>query len=514
MLVHASSRIAKGNCASSFVTELCLLKVLLLLGTITATTTSAFSQTPTAISLTVTSSGNSVTSIAAGAMVTLTASVSAGSTVIRQGQVNFCDAGATYCTDSHLLGTAQVTSAGHAQLRLRPAAGNYSYKAAFIATPRTTVSYSASTSGVANLSVSGRVATATTIGQSVSGDYTLTATVVGFTKSPTLSAPGGIVSFLDTTTSNSVLGMGTLSSGSGPAWVNVSNPGVGTLPSGVLSGDFNGDGNLDLAVGINTVSGSGALSASILLGDGHGNFTSAPGSSVAGGGVPAAVADFNQDGIPDLLLSNGSNGSLDVALGNGDGTFAQAAGSPLISNYGVSPVAVADFSGDGIPDIAAAGGYYLIVWLGNGDGSFTQVSLSNSLAAPNLAAMVVGDFNGDGTPDLAGGGETVSVYLGNGDGTFRPGTSFVVTTVHSGIAPNLATGDFNGDGKLDVAVPIPFSGVITILLGNGDGTFQAAASSSTVGQWASRVAGGISMGTAYRTFLSMLKLVSQTSSFF
>ena len=491
MPVHASSRIGKGKCPPSPVSQLVVLKILLFLGTIIVTSTSAFSQTSTATSLALTSGGNSVTSIPAGAMVTLTASVSAGSTVVSQGQVNFCDAAATYCTDTHLLGTAQLTSAGQAQLHLHPAVGNYSYKAVFLARPRTTVAYSSSTSGVINLTVSGKLSTATIIAQSgASGDYTLTATVLGFTKSPTLSTPGGVISFLDTTTNNSVLGMGTLAAASGPAWVNVSSPGVGSLPNGVLAGDFNGDGNLDLAVGINTVSGSGALSASILLGDGQGNFTSAPVSSVAGGGVPAAVADFNQDGVPDLLLSNASTGTLVVALGNGDGTFAQAAGSPLISNYGVFPVAIADFNGDGIPDIAAGGGYYLIIWLGKGDGTFTQVPISSSLAAPNLAAMIVGDFNGDGIADLAGGGETVSVYLGKGDGTFMPGKDFVVTTVHSGIAPNLTAGDFNGDGKLDVAVPIPFSGVIAILLGNGDGTFQAAASNPTVGQWANRVAVG------------------------
>jgi hypothetical protein len=488
MSAQGSLNIANSNRVSNVFRRFHLLKISLLLGTIIATCMSSLSQTATTTSLTLISGGNSVTSIIAGAMITLTASVSAGSTVLRQGQVNFCDATATYCTDIHLLGTAQLTSSGRAQLHLRPARGNYSYKAVFLGTPRTKVPFAPSTSDTANLKVNGKVATATIISQSgASDDYSLTAALLAFAKSQTLAAPSGTVSFLDTTTSNSVMGTATLNPVSGPAWVNSSNPAVGNTPSGVVTGDFNRDGNLDLAIGINTVAGS---SVSLLLGDGDGNFTPAPGDSLIPGGVPLAVADFNQDGIPDLLLSNGFSGSLTVVLGNGDGSFSQAAGSPLISNYGVNPVAVADFNGDGIPDIAAGGAYYLIIWLGNGDGTFAELPLSNSLVEPNVNGMVVGDFNGDGIPDLAGGGETVSVYFGNGDGIFTPGPTTVVTTVHSGIPANLTTGDFNGDGKLDIALPIPFSGVIAVFLGNGDGTFQPATNNPTVGLWANRIATG------------------------
>lgn len=126
-------------------------------------------------------------------------------------------------------------------------------------------------------------------------------------------------------------------------------------------------------------------------------------------------------------------------------------------------------------------------------GFLTSFSLLESRLAPrpaNLNAMIVGDFNGDGMPDLAGGGETVSVYFGNGDGTFTPGPTIVVTTIHSGIPVNLTASDFNRDGKLDLAVPISFSGVIAIYLGNGDGTFQHAPVNPIVGQWANRIAVG------------------------
>ena len=85
--------------------------------------------------------------------------------------------------------------------------------------------------------------------------------------------------------------------------------------------------------------------------------------------------------------------------------------------------------------------------------------------------MVVGDFNGDGHADLAVANvkdNSVSVLLGNGDGTFRPASRFA-----TGVGPSgLAIGDFNGDGKPDLAVADSVGGTVTILLGQGDGTFQ------------------------------------------
>src|SRR5271169_1272885 len=353
MSAQTNLEVAGPNCLGNLACRFYLLKLASFFWIIVATCLSALAQTATTTSLTLTSGGNSITSINAGTMITLTASVAAGSTVIKQGQVNFCDATATYCTDVHLLGTSQITSSGVAKFNLRPATGSYSYKAVFLGTPKTVVRYSRSASSSANLTVTGKVATATAIAQSgTSGDYTLTASVLGFTNSQALPTPGGNVSFLDTTTNNSVLDMTSLNPAAGPGWVNESSPAIGHTPGSIVTGDFNGDGNLDIAVSINTVQGS---SVSVLLGDGQGNFTPVSGNSMIAGGEPLAVADFNQDGIPDLLLSDGSSGSLTIVLGNGDGTFRQAAGSPLISNYGVNPVAVADFNGDGIPDIAAGG---------------------------------------------------------------------------------------------------------------------------------------------------------------
>src|ERR1700723_4462649 len=93
----------------------------------------AWASQATATTLSHTSCGNAVSSISGGTVFTLTATVQAGATALTLGQVNFCDDTAASCTDIHLLGTAQLTSAG-AVLRIRPSPGNHSYKAIFLGT--------------------------------------------------------------------------------------------------------------------------------------------------------------------------------------------------------------------------------------------------------------------------------------------------------------------------------------------------------------------------------------------
>src|SRR5215467_13444938 len=141
-------------------------KILMVVLTL-ATSGSALGQTVTTTSLTVTSGGNGVSTISAGTMITLAASVVAGSSAVTRGQVNFCD-GAAYCTDIHLLGTAQLNNAGQAQLNLRPGAGGYSYRAIFAGTATTATPYAGSTSNTATLTVTGAgmIPTLTTISQS------------------------------------------------------------------------------------------------------------------------------------------------------------------------------------------------------------------------------------------------------------------------------------------------------------------------------------------------------------
>ena len=141
-------------------------------------------------------------------------------------------------------------------------------------------------------------------------------------------------------------------------------------------------------------------------------------------------------------------------------------------------IAVADVNLDGKLDLVIANttsgsttGQTVTVLMGNGDGSFRAPVSYATGTSPY--AVVVADFNGDGKPDLAvanGGSNTVSILRGNGDGTFAAAVNYATGSYPDG----LAIGDFNGDGKLDLAVVNDYSSNVSIFLGNGDGTFGAA----------------------------------------
>jgi hypothetical protein len=148
----------------------------------------AESKIATTTKLALTTNSGTATSVASGTVVTLTATVTPASGAIKAGQVNLCDASSKYCTDIHLLGTAQLTSAGMAVFKLRPGIGTHSYKAAFAGTN----SEAASSSRSSTLTVTGTYPTATTIAQAgIPNNYSLTATVTGVANLPTLPAPWG-----------------------------------------------------------------------------------------------------------------------------------------------------------------------------------------------------------------------------------------------------------------------------------------------------------------------------------
>jgi len=310
-----------------------------------------------------------------------------------------------------------------------------------------------------------------------------------------LASPTGTVSFLVTSNGNSVLGTAALGTGaSALGWLNSQTPPTGSGPSSVVVGDFNGDGIPDLAVANAGSTSTYEYYLTILLGNGDGTFTATAASPLTGA-YPSSIAagDFNGDGIPDLAVADYVYETLTILLGNGDGTFTATAVSPATGN-GPASVAVGDFNGDGIPDLAVANYYSntVTILLGNGDGTFTGTTVN---LAPGGApiSLAVGDFNGDGKADLAVANyedDTVTILLGKGDGTFTATTESPAT----GTDPfSVAVGDFNGDGKADLAVANKNdgnAGTLTILLGNRDGTFTPTAASPATGNGPESVAVG------------------------
>jgi hypothetical protein len=265
----------------------------------------------------------------------------------------------------------------------------------------------------------------------------------------------------------------------------------------VAAGDLNGDGYPDLAVQNHCQladvcpSFDAGSPVGVMLGNGDGTFGSAIAYFPEGFVSPAlAIADVNRDGKPDLLIvSNFGSSSggpvLGVGLGNGDGTFQPSLNYSL--NYTPSDIAAGDFNHDGKVDVVVSDTEGVEVLLGNGDGTFN--SPTEYTTGSTGEGVAVGDVNGDGVLDLVvanlGNGTassgSVSVLLGNGDGTFQPAVGYNSGAVYT---TAVALADMNKDGKLDIVLTSADSnsnpnGVVGILLGNGDGTFQSTINTAT-----------------------------------
>jgi uncharacterized protein (TIGR03437 family) len=242
--------------------------------------------------------------------------------------------------------------------------------------------------------------------------------------------------------------------------------------------DFNGDGKPDIvAVGY---AGESGKNLSVILGKGAGTFGAPISSLVEGEGTlsAVAVADFNEDGKPDIVVANPLNHNIGVLLGNGDGTFGPPTDYLTVAD---GRIVVADFNNDGNPDIAVAhmASSSVGILLGNGDGTFAPPHEYPTTNPP--VYIVAGDLNGDGAVDLAtANNNSLSLLVGNGDGTFASPAILAASPVFASPYQGLSVGDLNGDGILDLVTANPDTSAVgygatslSVYLGHGDGTFAA-----------------------------------------
>lgn len=347
---------------------------------------------------------------------------------------------------------------------------------------------------------------------------------------------------------------------------------TGNDPVSVAVGDLTSDGKLDIVTANDGTSGQtyslgyyqyGYIppvppSISVLMGNGDGTFQAPlnftlpqvqdPGTTASVPQYPLSIAvgDMNHDGHPDLVVATSSAPIfggfgwtyVDVLLGHGDGSFTTASTTRISNNRGpqftgAQHIALADFSGDGNLDVAVPwdGSIYVDVLRGNGDGTLTTPSTSTRFPTGNNGAisLTAGDINGDGKQDLitANNGDSFSVLLGNGDGTFQAPITSLLNGVsppgYSGATPlpltqqptGIVTGDLNHDGRMDLAITAfssysKYTGSgyygkyyqnviddnVNVLLGNGDGTF---ADTQTVPLGSGGTSGAGSGGTSGTT---------------
>jgi hypothetical protein len=251
--------------------------------------------------------------------------------------------------------------------------------------------------------------------------------------------------------------------GAFPSHVQYAVPGD---PVGIIAGDFNGDGKVDLVTVDQFQS-----QISVLLGNNDGTFAAHHEYATGTKPVFLAAGDFNGDGKLDIVVCDNNASQVSVLIGNGDGTFKTH--KEYATGVGPSAVAVGDFNGDGRLDLAVANtsDATVSILFGNGDGTF-QASIAYPTAiAPN--SVVVGDFNADGILDLGVGtsNKSVSVLLGVANGTFQNHKEYTI----GANAVVVAAADLSSNGKLSLVSANFNDNSVSVLGGNGDGTFKSQA---------------------------------------
>jgi hypothetical protein len=261
----------------------------------------------------------------------------------------------------------------------------------------------------------------------------------------------------------------------------------------IAAGDINGDGKPEI-VNVNCNDNSLA----VYVNNGDGTFQTAvnyPAALDATGGASAPVdpvavtiADVNGDGKGDVISSNDDSSDVTILLSNGDGTLQPPTIGFAVAGYPHTPAIVADFNGDGLPDIMVTDNEYSFVYLkGYGDGTFrAAVDYYSPILDNNYAygsGLASGDFNGDGVPDFVIGNYDyasqsttgITVFLSRPDGSLQPAVNYG----SGGYLNYVAVADFNQDGKLDIAATNASTGVVQIFNGVGDGTFTVGSTFAT-----------------------------------
>jgi hypothetical protein len=387
-----------------------------------------------------------VSSISPGTVETLTVQVTSSSNApVARGIVRFYD-GQKLLAMRSIIETG-ASNVGSAVFKTLLPSGVHSLRAEYAGLAN---SYVRSTSATQMVTVTGGNTGQVTLSATSAWPYTLTTQI-------TRSAghrPAGTVSFLDQT-NQSTIGSADVSPSTGAASFRKVNPYTITGPAV----DVNNDGILDLT-----------SQPYVFLGKGDGTF---PAANEPSGNFGGDVTDFNRDGIPDFLKL--ASGQPSAYLGDGAGAFTLATGAAPES-FSTPPSVAGDFNNDGIPDLL-----YLTIsgsrlYLGDAQGHLTYSSAPPILFLGDTEgqAPLARDVNGDGNLDVITpfhNANAVAVAIGNGDGTFSS------ATFPAGIAPSyVVVDDMNGDGFLDL-IAVQGGGVqthaVSILLGNGDGTFQA-----------------------------------------
>jgi hypothetical protein len=263
---------------------------------------------------------------------------------------------------------------------------------------------------------------------------------------------------------------------------------VGVRPIGIASADFDGDGNLDLVIVNNRDD-----DISVYLGDGTGTFSGRIDYAVGDDSEAVAVGDVDNDGDMDIVVASNGDDEINVLINGGNANFSVA--RDFSTSFGALELTLGDFDEDGALDAAITGdlgngaavddAVYIMTGVGNGQFN----SPSRYAVGPTPTGVITVDFDRDGHLDLAVGnggasddGTTISVLLGNGDGTFNTKTDYTV-----GVAPdNLTAGDFNADGYLDIVVACSGTGgtgtALYLLTNRGNGTFNSSTTLTTVEQ--------------------------------